>query len=236
MQMRGQPGEAPRGSFGIPQQHREAMEAARKKHAEGETVPHTAPPPEVDPDYEVAGDAAAKEPSDEKNDVAKKTDPLAILKKSGIDITDDDIQSYIFKGFLEKKDILIAKGGGERKLVATLRTLTAEEYDHADELLAEEAKDKSMTNSGFDTRRQMWILSFGVVQLMGRPLRNIEKDIQDGKVKPDSSGEIGPKDRARLHCETLGKLAPAVVNNLMRLHGQITLAMNYLVGDMQNPL
>jgi len=152
--------------------------------------------------------------------------PLQQLKDMGIELTDDDFQKILFKGFVEKEVVVFPSVRGKREMTATLKTLTGDEYDQADELLAEEISDVRATNEGYQTRRNMWVLSFGVTGLAGKPLGKVvsTKDAQGRDI-------VDLKETARLRRDTLGLLSPAILTKLMRLHGAMTVAINSAVED-----
>ena len=197
------------GSMGIPPHMMQNFEKQRQERAEKSDTP-TPAPAHKDP---VQQEAPPVEPNAE---VAEEFEPTTILQRIGVTFTDDDLQRLIMKGFFETKVDVIPG-----KLTATLRTLLGDEYDKVDELLAEDAKNKAMTNDGFQTRRAMWILSFGVIKLNEKPLFAKEVDSK-GKKKT-------PIDIAKARREVLGALAPAVTNLLIRKHGALSVAINAIV-------
>ncbi len=107
----------------------------------------------------------------------------------------------------------------KKQFTAVFKTLTGDEYDYADELLAEELKDVEMTRAGLDSRRNMWILAFGVTKLDGRDI-----------VKPYVvAGKYDPKATAKARKAVISAMSPAILNRLMRMHGIFSMQLDRLV-------
>lgn len=225
-------GEGPRnrGSFGIPDDVQEEMARNRTRAAQQPTPSQAA-------DTEDEGDAApAPEPELEAkvelptDATVKKLDPVQALKEIGITLSEDDMTQLIFKGSLEKTvDVYKTP---KLKLTATLKTLTAEELDVVDELMAEDIDSIKMTRDGASTRRSMWLLSLAVTQLNGRPVRALDRDIPNAK---DLSPSQYLRTKARLVREVLQKMNPHVLAKTMGIHTTFAMALNEIVNGDVSP-
>ena len=199
------------GSFGIPPQFQEATERARTKQAQ----PQPQQQPQREPEPVVAEPtASAPAPEDPK---AKETNPIKNLEKLGAQFTDEDFQKLLFKGYYET-ELDIVKG----KMRATFRTLLGSEYDDIDETMATDVKEINMTNEGFETRRAVLIVAYGVTHLNGKPI-----------VKPvmTKDNKVDTKATALERRKVIGALAPAVTNLLIQKHGAITVSINAIVAS-----
>lgn len=211
------------GSFGIPPQIQEAAERSRAKNSQnvkkaGEPQEEVQETPSAAP--EAASEAAAPSPAGPviNDELAKQMDPINVLQTLGIEFGDELLQQLIFKGFVEQ-NVEIIKG----KLIAKFKTLTVEEFDLVDEMLAEEMNDKKMTNTGFENRRSLLILAFGVMELAGKPVCKpvLEKDKKT----------IDKVATAQKRREVIQVMAPAVVNLMIQKHGAMTVAFNLIAQD-----
>lgn len=214
------------GSFGIPPAMKEAAEAHAKKLAEGEQKPEEDavdglpgefrdPPAEKDSDFNTTDD-----------NFMKPKNPLQELEDEfDVTLEDEDFHKIVFKGYLEKDVIVVPSLRGTKPLIATFKTLNGEEYDLVDELLAEDIRDRRMTNDGFGTRRGMWMLAAGITRIQGKVLCNSEYSEVDGKK------EFNVKATTRKKREVIAKLNGAVLTRLMRIHAQLTLAINAVIDD-----
>lgn len=210
----------PRGSFGIPQ---DMLEAANKHRDQAQKK---AAPPSADeqPNLQAPPEAAESEEETQKADEPAKGDsfndlnPRKILQKLGIDFSEDDMQSVIYKGYVEK-EIEVIKGS----LKAVFRTLTATEFDEVDELMGEDLKNLQMTRAGYESRQSMWIISFAVTQLAGKPVARAVMQ-KDGKT-PDT------KAIAQARRVVLGAMSGSVINKIIRIQGLFQTAVNMIVED-----
>lgn len=215
------------GSFGIPPAMKAAADEFAKKREEGEQngTPESGiddlpadfkdPQAEIDPNY----DEGVEEGMAVKNPIQVLEDEFAIK------LEDEDFHKIVFKGFLEKDVIALPPIRGTKPLIATFKTLNGDDYDLIDELLAEDVRDRRMTNDGFGTRRGMWMLAAGVTKIQGKPLCALEYSVLDG-VK-----EFNVKATTRKKREVLAKLNGAVLTRMMRIHAQLTLAINAVIED-----
>jgi hypothetical protein len=200
-----------KGSFGIPEDFQNAQNNFKKQKAQAEEKPKAQPQPEAPAEEEA------------KEEVISTDTPEAVLEKMGAKFDEEDFQRLIFKGFYET-EIPVIKG----KLKAKFKTLTSQEYDEIDEIMAEEARDIPMTNDGYRSRMAMWIISYGVTELAGKVL---VKPIVDKDTKtPDTKAMA--KERRKI----FGAMGPAVVNLLIQKHGAITTSLNMIASNPEGNL
>ena len=207
LQDQGPTQQAARGSFGIPDEIRAAHERQKAKFQE-EPKEEKFQAPDLD--------AAPVKEASLDNEVADLT-PEKVLERMGAKFDEDDFQRLIFKGYYET-EIDVVKG----RLKAKFKTLTSQEYDEIDELIANEIKDVAMTNDGLRTRTAMWVIAYGVVELSGKPT---------SKPIKDKEGRIDSKATASERRKLFSAMAPAVVNLLIQKHGAITMAVNEITAD-----
>lgn len=192
---------ATKGSFGIPEELKEAQERQRTKT---ESAKEQSP---VTEEVQLKQEDLSKE--------AKEQTPTAILKKMGADFNDEDFQALIFKGIYEAEIDVVPN-----RLRAKFKTLIGDEYDEIDEIIANEIKDIPMTNDGLKTRTAMWVISYGVTSLAGKPLSKLIKGKDD---KPDTRAMAAERRKV------FAAMAPAIVNQLIQKHGAITMAINLII-------
>lgn len=215
-----------KGSFGIPQHMRAALEQSEKAKQEGLEPPQSERP-SVDGDMPQAYADEGFDTTDEPASATKDTptplkDPLQVLKEEyNIELTSDDIQRIIFKGYTEKDATVIPSIMGSQPLVATFKTLTGTEYELADEMLAEEIRDVRMTNDGFSTRRGMWLLAYGLKKIQGK-LYYTPKFLDDAKKVLDKKGTLNARK------DKLGDFSPVVLAKMMAIQSDLTIAVNYI--------
>lgn len=221
------------GSFGLTPEMKERVESYHAKKVVAEGPSSEAAVDEANPwsnlptvaDYVDEGDL---EPApQEENAVIKKaltTNPLETLKGIGVELTDDDFSKIVFRGFLEKEIVVVPSIRNTKPLVATFRTLVGREIDEADELMAEDiSQDVKMTNQGYEVRRSMWHLSYGVTQLMGKP---VSDDVKFAK-----SDKINTKATVRMRRKVLSALSPAILAKMMSIHNVLTVSINAIISD-----
>ena len=226
---------APQGSFGIPENLRKMLSEEEKKRSEEnqeekqEERP-SAPLVSEDDGFKTEEDT----PVEEKIEVSDKDirefdsglpsgDPIKELKKIGVELTDDDIHQYCFKGYLEK-EVPVMKTK-KRELTVTLRTLTGEQYIIVDRKLADIIPLKPMTREGLDNLRGILILSYGVTALSGKPLVRI---VTGGTPKDQET--IG--DEA---FEALTQLSSGILNKIMRLHAIFSTSLHLMIERGDSP-
>jgi hypothetical protein len=168
-----------------------------------------------------------EDPSSAEAPAIKKmlaTNPLDTLKSIGVELTDDDFSKIVFRGYLEKEITVVPPIRGSRPLMATFKTLTGKEIDEADELMAEDiSQDVKMTNQGYEVRRSMWHLSYGVTQLMGKP---VSHDVKFAK-----SEKINTKGTVREKRKVLAALSPAILAKMMNIHNVLTGSINSIISE-----
>jgi hypothetical protein len=151
----------------------------------------------------------------------KKNRPLALLKRIGIELTEDDFSRLLFKGYVEKTVTVCVDPASKKPFTALFRSITGEEYDEADELLSEELKTVEMTRGGLENRRSMWVLSYGCTKLDGRDI-----------IKPVMKGDkLDSKETAKARKKALGRMSPTVLNKMMRMYGVFTMALDLIIED-----
>ena len=205
------------GSMGIPGEMHEALDKHREQ-AKAEEKKKSPPSPDEDgkpPEIEEEG---SKEES-----LAKKVGAAEILKKLGIEFDKNDINQLIMKGSVTK-DIEIVKG----VLTATMRTLTTEEYDVVDEIAVTDLKELNISNTGFETRKSVLILCFGVTHLMGRPIV-AKKPLTEDK-------QVDLYALAELQRGVFKKMSGQVVDKLIEAHGAFSIAINMILRNPEDIL
>jgi len=156
--------------------------------------------------------------------------PEENLSRIGIYLTDDDYHNIVFRGGFEKDIVVIPSRGKMRELRASIKTLKTKEYDAIDELLAEDVGTIKMTNEGFTSRRSLWILTFAVTKLDGKPLskpiftrsNSGDRDVVDLKATA--------RDRKE---KVIGELSPVIVNELIALHAALTTNMDLILNEQK---
>lgn len=209
------------GSMGIPQDMREAMDKqaeekkARQRREEGKPPVDEVKVDSIHPDVEAS--------ADKKEETQKEVGANQIFKKLGIDMTEEDIQKIIFKGYVEKEVAIVGK-----HLRAKLKTLTTEEYDIVDEVLADEAKNTNMTMDGYNGRKSVLTVAMGVVEFNGKPVVR--------QVPKDEDGQIDIKQLMLLRRQVLDKMSASVVDKLIETHGAFTMGVNMAVRNPEDLL
>lgn len=211
---------APQSSFGIPPEmqeaaskQKEAKERAERSSGEGQ------PGPEMSEDegYE------AEEVVPPEMDLSKSLDDL------GIELTDNDLHSLLFKGMLEKEVVVVKSR--LKDMTVRFKTLTGEEMQIADSLLSEDAESLKMTHSGFDSRKSVWILSFGIIRMNGQELAPVVlKEGEKGKQ------EIDLRETGKLRNKILHQMSPMLLDKMAKVHARITMACDHVMGDPSSPL
>lgn len=205
---------APKGSFGIPQELKEAHE---KKRAEAEA--RSEAPPAKQEDWPMEENQAAVEQGEE---VQEENSPLDVLKGIGIELSEKDFTDFIFRGSISKTVPIVANPLGGGQLTAKLKTITTGEMDLVDELLAEDIDRGNITRDGVEIRKSLWILSFAITELNDRPI-----------AKPilDKDKVFLPKETARERRKVLSELNPVVVNKMINIHGTFVSCLNAMIMD-----
>lgn len=203
------------GSFGIPPQIQEAAERARANAYQNVKKAGDQPAATEEP---VVAEAAPVAEAPITDEVVEQSNPLKILETLGISFDEETLQQLIFRGSVEKT-IDIVKG----KLTAKCKTLTVEEHDLVDEILAEEVQNIKMTNAGFENRRSLLILAFGVTELAGKAVCKpvLEKDKKT----------LDKVATAKKRREVLQAMSPGIVNIIMQKQAAMTVAFNMIASD-----
>lgn len=212
------------GSMGIP----EELLNAQQKHKEKTSLKNKKVV-EVDPfenegDEDTSPDQSKLSASDKPDDSEyKEVGVKDILTKLGIDFNEEDMQAMIYKGFIEK-EIVVIKG----HLKAVMKTLTEQEYRAVDTILTEETKVSAMSMAGYNARKSVLTLCFGLIELNGKQIVN-KKPVGD-------DGQIDIEKLASMRGEVLAKMSGAVVDRLIETHGALTVAVNMIVRDPESLL
>lgn len=215
------------GSFGLPPQMRDSIDEFKKRKFE-DPLPEASDDPEpvrheFSEDLGVGGPMpeAMKADGDDEEDVSPS--PIERLAKIGVVLSDDDFHKIIFKGYLEKDIVVVPSIRGTKPFVATFKTMTGAEMDEADELLAEDIGETRMTNEGYQMRRSMWFVCYGVVKLMGKP---VCQPVVDSK-----TGISNTKATAQAKRRVLSALSPAVLSKIMFIHATFIGSINGIIAD-----
>jgi hypothetical protein len=203
-------------SFGIPPEMKKAEEDFRAK-AERARLEKEAP---IAAEEELAEDAEG-----ETKEFKQKT-PIEHLKTLGIDLQEDDFQHLFFQGYVEKNVVIWAGKNGAPNFTATIKTLTGEESDLADELMMEslgERKGANISSAGLDQRRAVAFLAFAVTKLNGKNIPPNPLKLKDGS--------LDLKGMAELRRDIIKNLSVAHINKLNRLHASMTATIAHVVED-----
>ena len=221
----------PRGSFGIPPEAHEAAAKFREKQAEDAAMEEEEEGPgavEEEEEEDSAEDAHKPAPpppqtygSETVVELTKKK-PRDALNAIGLSLTDQDFQSVLYRGYVEKEMELVPAIGGIKPMMVKLKTLTPEEFNLVDELVAEDLENIKGTNTGFQVRRELWNVAFATIEINGREI---------AKVKRDKDTEPDLKDLARKRQKILQQLAPGVINKLMKTVTIMGWAISAIVED-----
>lgn len=201
------------GSFGIPDQMKEAHKSFVEKRDSQNMPPDAEGEGEGEEQEAEEGETLNEEPETAKE--TKSQDPLDFTRMSprkalasvGITMTDEDFHSVLYRGFVEKNVELTPALGSVKPMVAKIKTLTPDEYNTVDELVAEDIESIKGTTAGFQVRRELWTVAFAVIEINGREI---------AKVKRSKDGEADIKELARERQKMLKQLSPAVINKIIR--------------------
>jgi hypothetical protein len=225
----------PKGSFGLPPEAKKALEEKygfteehhkKKPQSEGEewlfkkTKDEEEAAANLGEEAKDPGSSEGTQDSAEEPEEKKVLGPIDVLRSIGIEVSADDFHALLFRGFVEKTISIASNPINGKTLTAKLKTLTSEEFDLVDELLGEDLDRIKITNSGAEVRRAMWGLSFGIIELNGKPICTPSYD----KDKNPLLKETAQKRRA-----VLAKLNPFVLNRIIELHTRMTASFSILV-------
>ena len=164
----------------------------------------------------------ADAPKKKIEEVLKPEGVLSSLKKMGVDITEEDIEIYLFQGTVEKV-VPVMKISEKKSFTAKIRTLTSEQYMVVEEIVGDSLRVTDMTREGVSSLRTLAVLSVGVTELMGRPtIKTWESSISE-------------KDKAVENMSVIKALAPGVVNKINLLHAALTTTFNNMLDDGNSP-
>lgn len=215
------------GSFGIPPEVQEAHKTFNEKRAAqgAEQDSEDAEGEELDEEGGAEPDESQEEaegkPSDAVGNLGQLS-PRKALKSLGITLTDADFHSVLYRGFVEKAVEIMPAMGEVKAMVVKIKTLTPDEYNVVDELVAEDIENIKGTTAGFQVRRELWMIAFAVIDINGREI---------AKVKRDKDGEADLKELARARQKMLKQLSPAVINKLIRTVNTMGWAISAIVED-----
>jgi len=211
-----------RGSFGIPpEMHPDNVlnqTAGRQQSSDEEEHSRASPPQSTDGDFEVDedeedSDGASTEDVLEAGGETRKTSKQ-ILAEIGVTLTAQDWSDFVFRGYMEKRILIIELPTADGKLkpfYATFKTVTAEEGDIADGLLSQEVNKEAMTIDGVGTRREMWNLSFAIQKLDDKPLCK-PVQITDPQTKV---ARLDLAATAKEKRQILSKMSPVILQMMM---------------------
>jgi hypothetical protein len=207
----------PVSSFGLPDNVKKAM-ADREQQKSKPQVEQQAQQTEQEPAPELSDQTDASKDKPVKRDPEKEG--FAILKEIGVDFNETDFHNYLFRGHITK-EVVISKTSS-MVFSATVKTLTSNELNLADGLLAEDIDNLKMTRDGMLARRSIWYLSFGLQALVDKPItKQIYKD--------DAGKELDLVAMAKERQEVIVGLAPGVTDKLIRMQAALTSALNLLI-------
>jgi hypothetical protein len=193
--------------------------------------------PELPPDdlSDLEEPGAPEEPEEDQAakaaaEAALASDPREVLKRLGIELTDEDVNRLLFKGYIEKPIKLCYDPLTKKPYVATFKTLTAQEYDEVDELLSEEMDNLKMTVNGRDARRSTWVLAFAMTHINGMILQKPEMK-KVGKVEM-----IDTKATAEKRIKTIRALAPMILDKASRVYAAFTATISLILEDPEHNL
>lgn len=217
------------GSFGIPQQMQDAHQAFQEKKAAeaGEATDEAMPEGdeeeggEADGPDDTGADSEASQTAAFSADLTRVS-PRKALASVGITLDDKDFHSILYRGFVEKNVEVMPALGSFKALSVKIKTLTPDDYNLVDELVAADLENIKGTNAGFQSRRELWTISFAVLELNDREL---------AKVKRTKDSEVDLKELAKERHKMLSQLSPAVVNKLIRINSVFNWAITAIVED-----
>ena len=203
------------GSFGIPPRIAEAGQKAREEAQARDEAEANPAPPEDKIIFE------KEETIDD--DSVKEFDPINVLKALGMEFKEDIFQKLIFNGYVDHTMKVLS-------IPVKFKTLTIEEYDLVDQLLAEELNAKQMTKDGVENRRALITLSFAMQEMNKKP---ITKPIMIGAGKEK---ELDIMETSKERRVVLTKMSPVFVNQLIKHHTSFTIAFNYIATNPEKYL
>jgi len=229
------PAETP-GSFQMPEslkkkvQEQEALRREKARPFEGDETESVQEGGWSVPSEEELEETIQKntkvEKVEELDDILKPRGVLKALKEMGVEITEDDVNDYLFYGTI-KKSVNIFQMKKGKFFTATIRTLTSKDYMVVEDIIGDYLKFNDMTREGLGSLRTLSVLSLGVVELQGRPT------IDSWDSKDDSAAAI--KKRALENKKVLEELAPGTINKINHVHAALTTAFNNMLDEGNSP-
>ena len=159
-------------------------------------------------------------------DILKPQGVLKSLKEMGIEVTEEDVNDYLFYGTV-KKTVNVFQIRKNKFFTTTIRTLTSKDYMVVEDILGDYLKYNDMTREGLASLRTLSVLSLGVVELQGRPT------IDSWDSSDDSAVAI--KKRALENKKILEELAPGTINKINHIHAALTTAFNNMLDEGNSP-
>ena len=154
-----------------------------------------------------------------------KVSPESLLKAIGLTPSEDDFHSLLFRGFIEKTVDICKNPVAKKAMTAKLRSLTAEEMDFVDELVAEDLASLQVTNVGIEQRRSLWVMALAVREIEGRTLCR--------PIYHEGTKDINGKEMARERRKVLSRLNPILIDEMIRKHAIMVNAYNAILFDKE---
>lgn len=238
-----------KSSFTKPSELEEQVKQAAPTPKEAPVAPAPAPTPKDVEDWPMAEEVKTDIPEDDSvekmsdDDKAKvlasasttlganfyremgKISPTSLLKAIGLAPSEDDFHSLLFRGFIEKTIDICKNPVAKKAMTAKLRSLTAEEMDYVDELIAEDIDSLKVTTVGIEQRRSLWVMSFGVREIEGRSLCR--------PIYHEGTKDVDAKQMARERRKVLSKLNPILIDEMIRKHALMVNAYNAILFDKE---
>lgn len=205
------------GSFGIPDEMKQQMDKhkERRKEEEADQAKSDSEPTE------------AVEAKDDNNRVAEQAKTMAVLKELGVEFLENDFQSLIIKGFVEKNITIVQYKNIQ--LVATMKSLTADDYDDVEEILMREVNEVATTSNGGINKKAMLYLCYSITKLNGKP---VNKTVFKDKAKTT----VDTKRTALKRREVLRKMDGHVIDLMTRKQASYSLCMRQIINDPEQHL
>ena len=228
-----------RGSFGIPpEMHPDNIhnQTAGLQQASDEDQQGTASPPQsTDAGFEVDADEDEEEvlaATTESGEESKKTSKQ-ILAELGVTLTAQDWSDFVFRGFMEKRILIVELPTADGKLkpfYATFKTVTAEEGDLADGLLSQEVNKEAMTVDGVGTRREMWNMAFAIQKLddkaICKPVQSVDPVTKVSKL------DLSATAKEKRHI--LSKMSPVILQMMMDKYWTFLRQVRLMLAEPKN--
>lgn len=178
------------------------------------------------PEKETLPTPADPEPK-EISDILKPQGVLDSLKTMGVEITEQDIENYLFQGYVEK-NVVVFKMSEKEDFTAKIRTLSSKHYMAVEERIADYLRVDDMTREGLGSLRTLCVLSLAVTGLMGRPTIGSWGD--EANPTPEVLRRLSTENM-----KVIEELAPGVVNKINVIHASLTTAFNRMLDDGNSP-